>query len=80
MVKKGISKVRHYVTSQVAISRRVHRYKLALRDHHVTRGRREQERRGGGVLPIFGVGLAHGCRVGNYESWTEEGYSKYLEK
>ena len=36
------------VTSQVAISRRVHRYKLALRDRQASRRRREE----GGLLPM----------------------------
>ena len=47
MAKKGIYKERLLqmvaVTSQVAISRRVHRYKLPLRDRQATRGRREEE-------------------------------------
>ena len=37
------------VTTQVAISRRVHRYKLALRDRQATRGRRKED---GGLLPM----------------------------
>ena len=72
MAKKGICKGRLpqivLMTSQVAISRRVHRHKLALRDRQVTRRRREEE---GGLMPI-----AWGSRidvVGHYKSWTEEG-------
>ena len=53
MAKKGICRDRFLqivsVTSEVAISRRVHRYKLALRDRQVTTGRREEE---GRVLPM----------------------------
>ena len=45
------------VTSQVAISHRVHRYKLALRNQQATRGRREEER--GKRAVANGVGLAH---------------------
>ena len=72
--KKGICKERLLqivsVTSQVAISRRVHLYKLALRDRQATRGRREEE----GVL----MPMVWGCHidaeyVGNYKSWEEEG-------
>ena len=37
------------VTTQVAISRRVHRYQLALRDRQAARGRREED---GGLLPM----------------------------
>ena len=48
MAKKGICKERPLqivsVTSQVAISCRVRRYKLALRDHRATRGRTEADR------------------------------------
>ena len=47
MAKKGICKERLLqivsVTSQVAISRRVHRYKLALRDRQASRGEREED-------------------------------------
>ena len=57
MAKKGICKERLLqivsVTSQVAISRRVHGYKLALRDRQAARGRREEE---GGLMP-----MAWGC-------------------
>ena len=37
------------VTTQVAISRRVHRYKLALRDRQAARGRKEED---GGLLSM----------------------------
>ena len=40
------------VTTQVAISSRVHWHKLALRDHQVARGRRKDE---GGLL-LMGKG------------------------
>ena len=43
------------VNSQVAISRRVHRYKLALRDRQATTGRREEE---GRKLP-----MEWGCHI-----------------
>ena len=59
MAKKGICKERPLqivsVTSQVAISRRVHRYKLALRDRQATRGRRIED---GGLMP-----MAWGCHI-----------------
>ena len=60
MAKKGICKEGILqivsVTSQLAISRRVHRYKFALRD----RKRREGggKRRG---ADVDGVGLSHRC-------------------
>ena len=45
LARKGVCKERLVqiisVTTQVAISRRVHRYQLALWDRQVTRGRRE---------------------------------------
>ena len=45
LARKGVCKERLFqiisVTTQVAISRRVHRYQLALRDRQATRGRRE---------------------------------------
>ena len=44
------------VTTQVAISRRLHRYKLALRDRQAARGRREED---GGLFP-----MAWGWHVG----------------
>lgn len=51
--KKGICKERLLqiisVTAQVAISRRVHRYKLAMRDRQAARGRREEA---GGLCPM----------------------------
>ena len=51
--KKGICKERLLqiisVTTPVAISRRVHRYKLALRDRRATRGRKKEE---GGLLSM----------------------------
>ena len=57
IAKKGLRKERILqivlVTSQVAISRRVHQHKLALRDRQATRGRREEE---GGLMP-----MAWGC-------------------
>ena len=37
------------VTAQVAISRRVHRYKMALRDRQAARGKEEEA---GGLRPI----------------------------
>ena len=43
------------VTSQVAISRRVHRCKLARRGDQATRGKREEE---GGLMP-----MAWGCHI-----------------
>lgn len=53
MAKKGIRKERLLqiisVTSQVAISRRVHRYKLVLRNRQAARGRREEQ---GGLMPM----------------------------
>ena len=52
------------VTSQVAISRRNHRYKLALRDRQVTTGRKEAKR----GADADGMGWSHRCRVGNYKS------------
>ena len=56
MAKKGICKESILqivsVTSQVAISRRVHQHKLALRDRQATRGRREEE---GGLMPMAWV-------------------------
>ena len=59
IAKKGICKERllqiFSVTSQVAISRRVHRYKLALRGREATRGRREED---GGLMP-----MACGCLI-----------------
>ena len=59
MAKKDICKERPLqivsVTSQVAISRRVHRYKLTLRDRQAARGRREEE---GGLMP-----MAWGCHI-----------------
>ena len=48
LARKGVSKERIFriisVTTQVAISRRVNRYKLALRDRGPARGRREDTR------------------------------------
>ena len=59
MAKKGICTERRLqkvsVASQVAILRRVHRYKLVLRDRQATRGRREEE---GGLMP-----MAWGCHI-----------------
>ena len=59
MAKKGICNERLLqivsVTSQVAISRRVHRNKLALRDRQAARGRREEEE---GLMP-----MAWGCHI-----------------
>ena len=53
MAKKGICKERIIqivsVSSQIAILRRVHRCKLALRDREATRGTREE---GGGLMPM----------------------------
>lgn len=56
------------VTSRVAIWRRVHRYKLALRNRQDMRGTREGE----GGADTEGVGLAHTCSVGDNKSWTEK--------
>ena len=51
--RKGVCKERLSqiisVTTQVVISRRVHRYRLALRDHQAARGRREEA---GGLRPL----------------------------
>ena len=59
IAKKGICKERLLrivsVNSLVAISHRVHRYKLALRYHQVTSGRREEEAR---LMP-----MAWGCHT-----------------
>ena len=59
MAKNDICKERIFqivsVTSQVAISRRVHRYKLALRNCQATRRRREED---GGLMP-----MAWGCHI-----------------
>ena len=59
MAKKGICKERllHIVsvTSQVAISRRVHRHMLTLGDRQATRGKREQS---GGLMPT-----ARSCHI-----------------
>ena len=52
MAKNGIYKA---VTSPVAISRRVHRCKLALRGRQATRGKREED---GGLIP-----MAWGCHI-----------------
>ena len=53
LAPKGVYKKRLFqiisVTTQVAISRRVHRYKLALRDRQAARGREE---RAGGMRPM----------------------------
>ena len=53
LARKGVCKERLFqiisVTTQVAISRRVHRYQLALRDRQGTRGRRKVN---GGPLPM----------------------------
>ena len=52
-IKKGVCNEHIFhivsVTTQVAISRRVHRYKLALRDRHAGGGRRGED---GGLLPM----------------------------
>ena len=52
IIQKSVSKEhllpKISVTTQGAISRRVHRYKLALRNRQVARGRRED----GGLLPM----------------------------
>ena len=51
--RKGVCKERLFqiisVTTQVAISRRVHRYRLALRDRQASRGREEEA---GGLRPL----------------------------
>ena len=51
--RKGVCKKHLFqiisVTTHVAISRRVHRYKLTLRDRQAARGRREED---GGLLPM----------------------------
>ena len=54
LTRKGVCKKRLLqiisVTAQVVISRRVHRYKLALRDRQAARGRREHA--GGVLMPM----------------------------
>ena len=53
LARKGVCKERLFqiisVTTQVAISRRVHRYKLALRGRQAARGREEEA---GGMRPM----------------------------
>lgn len=74
-VKKGICKSRLIqtvsVTSQVAISRRVHPYKLALRDRGGVRGKREEQRRLMQMAWGWQVDVEH--QVGSYKSWRGEG-------
>lgn len=64
MAKRGICKEHLLqiasVISEVAISHRVHRRKLLLRDRQEMRGRKEGR---GGRADADGVGLAHRCRV-----------------
>ena len=59
LVRKGVCKERLFqrisVTTQVAISGRVHRYRLSLRNHQAARGREEEA---GGLRP-----LVWGCNV-----------------
>ena len=54
--REGVCKERLFqiisVTTQVVISRRVHRYRLALRDRQAARGREEEA---GGLRPLRGV-------------------------
>ena len=61
--RKGVCKEHIFqilsVTTQVAVWRRGHRYKLALRDRQAARGRREED---GGLIPS--VGVACRCGVG----------------
>ena len=63
LARKGVCKERLLrvlsMTTQVVISRRVYRYKLALRDRQAAGGRREHT---GGVLVPNDVGMA--CRRG----------------
>ena len=60
IARKGVCKERLFqiilVTTQVAISRRVKRYRLSLRDRQAARGREEES---GGLRP-----LAWGGNVG----------------
>ena len=53
LARKGVCKERLsqiiYVTTQVAISRRVHRYRLSLRDRQAARAREEES---GGLRPL----------------------------
>ena len=72
LARKGVCKERLFqivsVTTQVAISRRVHRYQLSLRDRQATRGRREVNGvRGGGALTrsrVFrGYAKEESCKV-----------------
>eukprot|EP00904_Undaria_pinnatifida_P007999 jgi/Undpi1/4329/HiC_scaffold_17.g07695.m1 len=53
LARKGVCKERLFqtisVTTQVAISRRVHRYRLSLRDRQAARGREEES---GGLRPL----------------------------
>ena len=53
LARKGVCKERLfqiiYVTTQVAILRRVHRYRLSLRDRQAARGRQEES---GGLRPL----------------------------
>ena len=60
LARKGVCKKRLFqiisVTTQVAISRRVHRYRLALRDRQAARGREEKA---GGPRPLAWGGVVH---------------------
>ena len=53
LARKGVCKERLFqffsVTTQVAISRRVYRYRLSLRDRQAARGREEES---GGLRPL----------------------------
>eukprot|EP00904_Undaria_pinnatifida_P007537 jgi/Undpi1/3913/HiC_scaffold_16.g07281.m1 len=53
LARKGVCKERLFqiipVTTQVVISRRVHRYRLSLRDRQAARGRKEES---GGLRPL----------------------------
>ena len=58
LVRKGVYKERLFrivfVTTQVGISRRVHRYRLSLRDRLAVRGREEES---GGLRPLAWVAM-----------------------
>ena len=83
MVRKAVCKERllitkpYQMTTQVTISRREHRYKLALRDRQVARGRREDT---GILLPIltWGWNVAEEYRVN--EGLPREGERRLQEE
>ena len=57
------------VTTQVAISRMVSRFKLQLRDHQEARRSRE----GGWLTHTHAVGMELGCGIGGGEGWRVDG-------